>query len=661
MERIAASWSSCFSFLQQNSNNNNNNNNNNSNSNSNDHEMRGVSVYHLQTILAQEVANYDVLAPTLSEDALDKTIYQLENLLHGQEVEGHQQQPGLIRRKGINIICPRDGKLGAAYVDCLPHHHNHDDDDDVVQDHVGRANLMLSYTWGNTYKDILDVLSFYCQRHNRNPKRTYVWICCLCNNQHRVLENLKNGHVVPFTQFQTTFSNKVLGIGNVLALISPWDDPIYLTRVWCIFELFTAYKHSSGRALNAHDEEHQQQQPGASCKLQIDMPQRARNALKQFIYDTTDDSDHVRMKFHQVLGNTAIQDANASVPADKENIMKLVQAEDGGYVALNNAVNDLLRGWLNDMLKEIFDHVKTEIRAINAADADADADAAAKKQPANNNTGTKDDTNDHESINNDSINVSNSINDSKTNKIKNCLENLGAVFQFHRYHDIALDCAMTNLQFCKTHFGEDDIMTSNPMNDLINIYRSKGQLTEAIEIGQKSLTIKEKIHGTNHPKVASTYYNMGRVYSDKRDFEMTLEYYNKALYIWENQLGTDHEKTATIYHSLGFIYHKKHDNNQAIEKYMKAMTIKENIALSNNGIKPSLATTYNSIGAVYAKKKELEKSLVYYFKALEIRKNILGNHHPSTKLTYKNIMLTYEKLGDDEKANEYRLIMAQLL
>jgi hypothetical protein len=119
----------------------------------------------------------------------------------------------VIKNKGRNIICPRDGRLGAAYVDCL-----------VGEDHVGQANVMISYGWGNTVNDICAVLVKYCSENNLDIKRTYVWICCLCNNQFRVDEQDN----VPFSEFEQIFEDKVVGIKSVVSLLSPWNAPVYL-------------------------------------------------------------------------------------------------------------------------------------------------------------------------------------------------------------------------------------------------------------------------------------------------------------------------------------------------------------------------------------------------------------------------------------------------
>ena len=173
----------------------------------------GISVHALYHIFLSEVC----------ERGLDRTakIYQIENLNHAEH--------GAIRAKGANVICPQDGNIGASYVDSLQ-----------GEDNVGKANRMLSYSWGYTIGDIVDTLVDYCESEKLNPKRIYVWICCLCNNQHRVYENKRKGVSVPFEEFQSTFYKCVTGIKHVLPMMEPWLKPKYLTRIWCIFEIFTA-------------------------------------------------------------------------------------------------------------------------------------------------------------------------------------------------------------------------------------------------------------------------------------------------------------------------------------------------------------------------------------------------------------------------------------
>ena len=111
--------------------------------------LQGVSVFHLHTVLLKSVQAAGL-------DVNNAKVYDLEPDLKSQKF-------GLIRRFGANTICPRDGKLGAAYVDCLK-----------GEDHVGRANVMLSYSWGYQIKDIVNTLIQKCKEDKRDPKRTYV-------------------------------------------------------------------------------------------------------------------------------------------------------------------------------------------------------------------------------------------------------------------------------------------------------------------------------------------------------------------------------------------------------------------------------------------------------------------------------------------------------
>ncbi|CAB9525616.1 expressed unknown protein [Seminavis robusta] len=122
-------------------------------------EMLGVSVFYLEQVFLEE----EVCATTTTTGnplSKDSKVYEIEDL---------QGPPGVIRTKGANTVCPIDGKMGAAYVHCLQ-----------GKDHVGEATQMLSYSWNYAIGDIVDTLTDFCRQNNLNPKRTYIWVCCLC-------------------------------------------------------------------------------------------------------------------------------------------------------------------------------------------------------------------------------------------------------------------------------------------------------------------------------------------------------------------------------------------------------------------------------------------------------------------------------------------------
>jgi hypothetical protein len=102
---------------------------------------------------------------------------------------------------------------------------------------------------GRSYriKDIVETLEEKCEANERDPKRIYVWIDCLCNNPHRVDED------VSFEESRDIFGTIVTNVGTMWSMMkAPWDDPEYLKRVWCNFEMFTAiqYRQSARQKLS---------------------------------------------------------------------------------------------------------------------------------------------------------------------------------------------------------------------------------------------------------------------------------------------------------------------------------------------------------------------------------------------------------------------------
>jgi len=203
--------------------------------------------------------------------------------------------------------------------------------------------------------DIVEGLSDYCLQRGFNSVLTCIWICCLCINQHRVQESREKGEVVSFDDFAKEFGSRVKGIRRVLALVMPWDKPLYITRVWCIYELHVAL------------------QLEGEVELDLHMPPREKESYAAALegYDV--------QKLWSVLGNIRVEKAEASVPADKESILRLVH-ESKGFAWIDFAVSQKLKEWCANVASERADmqlemgHMKSHAllkgaacRAANAA------------------------------------------------------------------------------------------------------------------------------------------------------------------------------------------------------------------------------------------------------------------------------------------------------
>jgi len=288
-----------------------------------DLDLLGISVNHIANDFMDEVRTK---FPDSAEEwsffrrAEDTKIYQIEDL-------NKLDENGIIREKGKDATCPIDGRQGAAYVHTLQ-----------GDEHVGPSSIMLSYTWNYSIGDIIDVLNNYCTANNLNPKEVYVWICCLCVNQHRVIEKRRNGGVVPFKELESVFFKRVTSIGHVLAMMAPWTKPEYLFRVWCIFELFTASQTDG-------------------CKVTIEMPSREREDFLDGLAKMTEDAGHI-YKLFGVLTSTDVVNAKASYESDRTDILNIVKTKTG-YANFNVTINTLVRKWVLRLIEDVA-HSKLE-------------------------------------------------------------------------------------------------------------------------------------------------------------------------------------------------------------------------------------------------------------------------------------------------------------
>ena len=175
---------------------------------------------------------------------------------------------------------------------------------------------MLSYSWAyDVVKDIASGLESFCQNTIYNKEDSYAWICCLCVNQHRV-----HGTEVPFEEFRDVFKSRVRMIGHLVPLMSPWDSPAYITRAWCVMELFTAIEDK--------------------IDITITMPENEAQKMRQAMMERNLDS------FWAALGTIRVEQAEATVETDKEMILRIIKESGGGCAAVNTKAVQHLRNWV---------------------------------------------------------------------------------------------------------------------------------------------------------------------------------------------------------------------------------------------------------------------------------------------------------------------------
>ena len=72
------------------------------------------------------------------------------------------------------------------------------------------------------------------RRSSRAPVQT---MCFFANNQYRIIvEGSKAGS----DNLEDVFEKNLKRIGRMVAILDTWDQPVYLSRVWTVYEQFVA-------------------------------------------------------------------------------------------------------------------------------------------------------------------------------------------------------------------------------------------------------------------------------------------------------------------------------------------------------------------------------------------------------------------------------------
>ena len=192
--------------------------------------LRGPSMHHLATFVRPAA-----LRAVLEHMPGGQTpMAGFEGLKVPADADIWHMVQSYVKPVSAGTVCPRDREMGCAYVDTLTRKHD-----------AGKATALLSYAWGYKFAEVIAALETWTTGTGRAPKRTYFWVCSFCLNQHGINGLPRGDNIDPSDpeaaqRLAKGVYNRVVGIGRILPMLEPWDNPGYVKRAWCLFELFTA-------------------------------------------------------------------------------------------------------------------------------------------------------------------------------------------------------------------------------------------------------------------------------------------------------------------------------------------------------------------------------------------------------------------------------------
>ncbi|EGD75305.1 hypothetical protein PTSG_06955 [Salpingoeca rosetta] len=566
--------------------------------------------------------------------------------------------------------------------------------DDKGQEYVGQANVFVSHGWDCCAMDVLDTMLDFAsneQTQQDTARPIYFWLDILVCNQHVSSPDSR-------AWWGSTLEKTIGEIGQVLLVLSPWHDPVPLTRTWCLWEVFCCLMHES-----------------AALSIRVPSTQRSalRNAIVRDYQAIMDTLVHVR-----------VENATASRPLDQEVIWEAIEQQgNGGFARLNKTVKDEMRAWCLRQVEQFVTEMEAE--ATEPTDTFVElcrqaslvmwrfyehdkatrfgelALASAIRLFGPRHERVADVCHDLGLIHNSKqdhqgaisyfereLGMSRNLRNRKSRTSEaTTLGCLGQAYVGLGQYDRAIELHKKALRIKVAELGQLHELTAISYHDLGEVHKRMGEHHEAVACFEQALQGKLAARGERHPQTAVTLGALGKAYTAIGQYARAVEYLEQALRIEEETLGEEHLSTGVTYHALGAACLHVGDYARAVEynqkslhvqllklpenhsslpwsynnmglaylwggRYDEALTcLKRALNLSTSAAPTAdVATTHHNIGFLYHQLQRPHKAVPYFERAIEIRREVQGAQHVDLANTYSRYAAVLLSLGESDRA-----------
>ena len=175
---------------------------------------------------------------------------------------------------------------------------------------VGTATVFISHAWKYQFLDVLDALQNYFE----SEPDIIIWFDVFSVNQHADTEV-----DLDFDWWSHSFKSAIRDFGRTVMVLAPWQDPIPLTRGWCLFEIYSTIVTES--------------------RFEVAMTKSSKEAFLKDIISDPDES------INKMLATIDVAKSECFKPEDKENIFNIVRKE-VGMGKINTMIFERLQSWV---------------------------------------------------------------------------------------------------------------------------------------------------------------------------------------------------------------------------------------------------------------------------------------------------------------------------
>eukprot|EP01041_Mallomonas_annulata_P003428 gene3428-6799_t len=456
-------------------------------------------------------------------------------------------------------------------------------------DIIKTANVFISHAWKYKFLQVFNaLLHHFNNSSDTQDSDVILWFDLFTNCQHGL--NIPP----PFEWWCETFMGAIKSIGRTVMVMQPWEDPITLTRAWCLWEIYCTANTNS--------------------QFEIALSGHEKSAFEKMI--TTNPGG-----FFDMLGKVDVRKSEAWSQADKDQIHDAV-SKTIGHATLNTIVFSCIRGWSTQTMERKLEMLRIELGAENPTTLQCMHGLALLY----NSLGVY---NLAEALHVESLETRRRLFGDRDPNTLSSMNSLGTLYKNQgrlREADFLLNSCLElrTAVLTETH---PDTLTS--MNNLANLYNNQGKYDLAQSLYLSCLHLRKETLGEDHPDTLWTMNSLAVLYNDQGLYDLAQPLYEKCLFIRREKLGEDHPHTLNSMNNLANLY--KNQGKYELSEFLHRRCLdlrREKLGEDH----PDTLTSMNYLGMLYKTWGKYEEAQALYVRCLELRRSRLGESHKCKNL-----------------------------
>ncbi|MDD2814568.1 MAG: tetratricopeptide repeat protein [Thiotrichaceae bacterium] len=194
--------------------------------------------------------------------------------------------------------------------------------------------------------------------------------------------------------------------------------------------------------------------------------------------------------------------------------------------------------------------------------------------------------------------------------------------------------------------GKEHPNVAQSLNSLALLYQVQGNYSQAKPLLERSLAIREKFLGKEHPDVATSVYNLAELYRVQGNYSQANPLFERSLAIREKVLGKEHPKVAFSLNNLAGLYKAQGNYSQAKSLFERSLAIREKVL----GEHPDTVLSLNNLAGLYQAQGNYSEAKPLFERSLAIQEKFLGKEHPDVATSLSSLAGVYQAQDDYSKA-----------